>query len=135
VLHRSNPSGVAAPTGRYHHVVAVPAGTSLAFLAGQVGYPPDGGPAPADAAAQARQAFENIATIVRDLGAGPADIAKFTTLVVGPDGLAGFRAARDEVFDAWYPDGDVPANTLMLVAGLASPEILIEIEAVVALPV
>ena len=134
VLRRMNPSAVAAPTGKYHHVVTVPAGSDLAFVSGQVGYPPDGGPPATDPAAQAQQAFDNVGAIVREIGATPSDIVKFTTLVVGPEGLAGFRAARDAVFADWYPDGDVPANTLMMVAGLASVEILVEIEAVVALP-
>ena len=134
MLQRSNPAGVAPPAGAYHHVVTVPAGSTIAFLAGQIGTYPDGRPVDSDATAQARQAFANIATIVRELGATPADIAKFTTLVVGQEGLAGFRAARTNVFGQWYPDGDLPANTLMIVAGLASPEILIEIEAVVAVP-
>jgi enamine deaminase RidA (YjgF/YER057c/UK114 family) len=118
----------------YHHAVTVPAGTDLVFLAGQVGNHLDGRPIASDAAAQARQALANLGAIVREMGAKPCDIAKFTTLVVGADGLTGFRIARDEVFADWYPDGEVPANTLMVVAGLASPEIVVEIEAVVALP-
>jgi 2-iminobutanoate/2-iminopropanoate deaminase len=120
--------------GRYHHAVVLPAGTALAFVSGQIGNHLDGRPVEPDPTAQARQAFANLGVIVHQLGATPADIAKFTTLVVGADGLAGFRAARDEIFAGWYPDGDVPANTLMIVAGLASPEVLIEIEAVVGLP-
>jgi enamine deaminase RidA (YjgF/YER057c/UK114 family) len=134
MLRRSNPPGVPAPMGLYHHAVTVPAGTDLVFLAGQVGNHLDGRPITADATAQARQAFANLGAIVREVGATPRDIAKFTTLVVGADGLTGFRVARDEVFADWYPEGDVPANTLMVVAGLASPEILVEVEAVVALP-
>jgi 2-iminobutanoate/2-iminopropanoate deaminase len=134
VLQRTNPEGVAPPAGAYHHVVTVPAGTDIAFVAGQIGTYPDGRPVDADATAQALQAFDNLATIVRELGATPGDIAKFTTLVVGAGGLAGFRAARATMFAQWYPNGDVPANTLMMVVGLASPEILVEIEAVVALP-
>jgi enamine deaminase RidA (YjgF/YER057c/UK114 family) len=120
--------------GKYHHAVTVPAGTDLAFISGQVGNHLDGRPIESDATAQARQAFANLGAIVRDLGATHGDIAKFTTLVVGAEGLAGFRAAREEVFADWYPEGDVPANTLMVVAGLAAPEIVVEIEAVVALP-
>ncbi len=61
-------------------------------------------------------------------------MAKLNTLIVGPDNLPGFRAARDEVFSEWYPDGDVPAHTLAVVAGLAAPELLVEIEAILAVP-
>jgi 2-iminobutanoate/2-iminopropanoate deaminase len=133
VLQRLNPADVPAPLGRYHHVVTVAAGSDLAFVSGQIGNYVDGRPVDSDAAAQTRQAFTNLGSIVRELGAVPGDIAKFTTLVVGREALEGFRAARDEVFAVWYQGEDVPANTLMIVAGLASPEILVEIEAVVAL--
>jgi enamine deaminase RidA (YjgF/YER057c/UK114 family) len=134
MLRRSNPSDVPAPVAPYHHVVTVPAGTDLAFVSGQVGTYADGRPLDPDATAQAAQAFANLGAIVADLGATPGDIVKFTTLVVGAEGLAGFRAARGPAFADWYPDGDVPASTLMIVAGLAAPEFLVEIEAIVALP-
>lgn len=134
MLQRSNPAGVPAPLGAYHHVVTVAAGTPLAFVSGQVGAYLDGRPVDPDPAAQTRQAFANLGGIVADLGATPADIVKLATFVVGTEALAGFRAVRPGVFDAWFPDGDVPASTLVLVAGLAGPEYLVEIEAVVALP-
>jgi enamine deaminase RidA (YjgF/YER057c/UK114 family) len=134
MLSRSNPPGVAAPIGKYHHAVAVPAGVNLMFVSGQVGDHPDGSPVAPDAAAQARQAFANLGVILEAFGATPAHIAKLMTFVVGADSLPGFRAARDEVFADWYPDGEVPAHSLAVVAGLAAPELLIEIEAVVAVP-
>jgi len=120
--------------GRYHHAVTVPAGTDLAFISGQVGNYLDGSPIVSDPTAQARQAFVNLGAIVRALGATPSDIVKFTTIVVGPDAIAGYRSAREDVYSDWYPEGDVPANTLIMAAGLASPEIVVEIEAVVAVP-
>jgi enamine deaminase RidA (YjgF/YER057c/UK114 family) len=134
MLQRSNPAGVPAPVGAYHHVVTVAAGTDLAFVSGQVGTYLDGRPVDPDPAAQTRQAYANLGAIVAGLGATPGDIVKFTTFVVGAEALAGFRAARPPVFDEWFPGGEVPASTLVLVAGLAAPEFLVEIEAVVALP-
>ena len=103
-------------------------------MSGQVGNYPDGRPLDGDVAGQARQVFANLAAILTDLGASPAHVVKMTTLVVGEANLAGFRAARDEVFGEWYPDRDDPAHTLMVVTALAAPEFLIEIEAVVAIP-
>jgi 2-iminobutanoate/2-iminopropanoate deaminase len=132
MLNRSNPSGIAAPVGNYHHITTVPAGVDLVFVSGQVGNHLDGGPVASDAAGQARQAFANIGVIVEGLGVTPAYIAKLVTFVVGVESLAGFRVARDEVFAGWYPDGGVPAHSLAVVAALASPELLVEIEAVVA---
>lgn len=129
-----NPSGVASPGRGYHHAVIVPAGADIAFVSGQVGDYVDGRTMSADAVAQARQALANLATVVRELGASPSDIAKLTTLVVGAEGLAGFHVAQAEVFAQWNLGDEVPANTLVRVAGLGEPQILVEIEAVVALP-
>ena len=39
-----------------------------------------------------------------------------------------------EIFTEWYPDGDFPAHSLMVVAQLAAPEFAVEIEAVAAVP-
>lgn len=132
MLSRSNPIRAAAPIGRYHHITRVVADADLVFVSGQVGNHLDGSPVAKDASAQTRQAFANLGAILEEIGAVPADIAKLVTFVVGLDSLPGFRAARDEVFADWYPDGSVPAHTLAVVAGLAAPELLIEIEAVVA---
>jgi enamine deaminase RidA (YjgF/YER057c/UK114 family) len=134
MLRRSNPASVARPVGRYSHTTSVPAGTELVFVSGQVGNYPDGRPIDGDATGQARQALANIGAILADLGATPAEVVKMTTLVVGEANLAGFRAARDEVFAEWYPDGSDPAHTLLVVVALAAPELLIEIEAIVAVP-
>jgi enamine deaminase RidA (YjgF/YER057c/UK114 family) len=131
---RANPSVVPAPAGAYTHVTTVPAGTDLVFVSGQVAAYADGRPAPPDAAEQTRQTLANLGALVTHLGVTPAAIAKLTTFVVGPENLAGFRTGRTDVFAEWYPDGDFPAHTLVVVAGLASPEILVEIEAVVAVP-
>jgi 2-iminobutanoate/2-iminopropanoate deaminase len=134
MLSHSNPPGVAAPIGRYHHTTRVPAGVDLVFVSGQVGNHLDGSPIATNATAQARQAFANLGAILEDLGATPAHIAKLVSFVVGVDSLAGVRVARDEVFDGWYPDGGEPAHSLAVVAALAAPELLVEIEAVVAVP-
>jgi 2-iminobutanoate/2-iminopropanoate deaminase len=134
MLSRSNPAGVAAPIGKYHHITTVPAGVDLVFVSGQVGNHLDGSPIAPDAGGQARQAFANINVILEGLGARPASVAKLLTFVVGVESLPGFRTARDEVFADWYPDGGVPAHSLAVVASLAAPELLVEIEAVVAVP-
>jgi enamine deaminase RidA (YjgF/YER057c/UK114 family) len=134
MLSRSNPPGVAAPIGKYHHTTTVPADMNLVFVSGQVGDHLDGSPVALDAAAQARPAFANLRAILEELGSTPAHIAKLVTFVAGADSLSGFRAARDEVLASWYPDGEVPTHSLAVVAALAAPELLVEIEAVVAVP-
>lgn len=35
---------------------------------------------------------------------------------------------RSEIYAQWFPEGGTPANTLLLVAGLAHEALLVEIE-------
>lgn len=133
MLIRSNPSGIAAPIGKYHHATTVPAGSDLVFISGQIGSDPDGRVL-RDPVDQARAAFANIGVILADLDVGPGHIAKLLTFVAGADNVRQFFTVRDEVFAGWYPDGAVPSHSLAVVAGLADPELLVEIEAVVAVP-
>ena len=134
MVRRWNPDSVAAPIGRYSHVAAVPAGHELVFVAGQVGVREDGGLAGPDAHAQARQALANIERLLGSLGAGPEHVVKLLTFAAGAEHLAGIREAFAATFDRWYPDGDWPAQSLVVVAALAAPELTVEIEAVAAVP-
>jgi enamine deaminase RidA (YjgF/YER057c/UK114 family) len=44
------------------------------------------------------------------------------------------QRTRTEFFSNFFPEGDFPASTLVVVKGLADPRWLIEIEAVAAIP-
>jgi 2-iminobutanoate/2-iminopropanoate deaminase len=134
MTHRWSPDGLAPPIGQYSHLAAVPSDHELVFISGQVGVREDGTLAGADAEAQTRQAFANIGALLGSLGAGPANLVKLVTMVSGREHLAGCRAAREEVFASWYPGGDWPAHSLMVVASLAAPELTVEIEGVAAVP-
>ncbi|MEV1243352.1 RidA family protein [Nonomuraea sp. NPDC050022] len=129
---RWNPVGVPAPIGNYSHVATVPENTTLVFVSGQVGNLRDGSLAGPDALSQTRQVFANLRSVLDEFGATPDDVVKLLTFVSGTEQLPGFFAARDEVFAEWYPDGDVPAHSLAVVAALAAPELTVEIEAVIA---
>ena len=67
------------------------------------------------------------------MGATPDHIACLRTYLT-PGAQGGFYRGRDRVFSKWYPDGAYPANTLLVVSGLADPRALVEVEAVLALP-
>ena len=78
-------------------------------------------------AGQAQQAYRNLGLALEAAGATPADVTKLTTYVVGysPLLLPDLGAARRALF------GDsLPASTLVGVAHLARPELLIEVEAI-----
>jgi 2-iminobutanoate/2-iminopropanoate deaminase len=134
MIRRWSPAGLAAPIGQYSHLAAVPSDHEVVFISGQVGALEDGTLAGPDAEAQTRQAFENIGRLLASLDAGPANLVKLVTMVSAREHLAGCRTAREEVFAAWYPGGDWPAHSLMVVDSLAAPELTVEIEGMAAVP-
>jgi 2-iminobutanoate/2-iminopropanoate deaminase len=121
-----NPDGVTAPSAAYSHAALVPAGAELLVIAGQLGIDPDGNLGDG-IEEQAERAFLNIETILAAEGMTPANIIRLQTFLTdrayrGPAG-----EARQRVF------GDAkPPSTLLIVAGLAAPEFLIEVEAMAA---
>lgn len=128
-LERFSPDGVHDATG-YTHVVRFAKG-SLAFISGQVGIKPNGEIAGADLESQTRQVFANLGAALRALDASPSDVAKITVFVVNwsPELRPALTAGRGDFFG-----DEPPASTLLGVQALARPELLVEVEAVVALP-
>ena len=43
-------------------------------------------------------------------------------------------AARTEAYKRLFPEGDYPANTLLIISGLARPELMVEVSAIARLP-
>ncbi|MBT3789857.1 MAG: RidA family protein [Alphaproteobacteria bacterium] len=123
----SNPKTVATPLGAYSHTVAVPASASWLVISGQVGLDVKGKLQPG-IRKQAEQVFRNILACLKDGGMAKKDLVKFTVFLTDSRHIADYRAARKKVIG----DATVPASTLLIVNGLASPDILIEIEATAA---
>jgi len=129
-IRKVNPPDVPKPVAAYSHVAEVPPGHRLLFLAGQIGNRSDGTLAPT-IEEQAAQALENIRAILAAEGAEPRDIVKMTIYAASrPQNMAAISAKRAEIFKGTEP----PPSTWVYVAGLARPDILIEIEAVAAVP-
>ena len=76
-------------------------------------------------------AFRNVGLALAALGAGPENVAKITVLIVDHDmeKLRIMQAAQRVLFGAHHP-----AATLIPVPCLALPQMLIEVEAIAALP-
>ena len=123
-----NPSDLAPPpVGLYNHVVKV---GSTVYIAGQVPRGMDGKALhPGDAAAQIRQVWANLEIAVKAAGGTLQDIVKTTTYVVGSENLARIREVRMTIL----PKGGRPTSTTVVVAGLADPDFLVEVEAVAEL--
>ena len=117
--------------GGYSHVVSLPATGRLVWTAGQVPIAADGTVAPAgDWEAQARLTCENVGHALTAGGATWADVVKLTIFVVDMAGLPAIRAVRDEFVDVERP----PTSSLVQVAGLVLPDLLLEVEAVACVP-
>lgn len=111
----------------FRYSPAVAAG-GLLFIAGQVGLRPDGS-VPEDAPAQIDLAFQRLGAILGHEGLGFEDLVEMTSFHVRIDEqLQAFREIKDR-----YVQRDFPAWTIIGVAALARPNLLIEIKAVAAL--
>jgi 2-iminobutanoate/2-iminopropanoate deaminase len=134
MIRRWSPAEIGPPVGQYSHLAAAPADHQLVFLAGQVGTDAAGELVGPGAEAQSRQIFANIEALLASAGATPAHLLKIFTMVAGEAHLAGVRTARAEVFNRWFPAGDWPAQSLIVVSALAAPELVVEVEAVAGIP-
>jgi enamine deaminase RidA (YjgF/YER057c/UK114 family) len=128
-LEPIDPEGLAAPETYTHVIVAT--GGRMVFVAGQVAEDAAGRlVGPDDLAAQARQAFANLARALAAARARPEQVAKLTIFVVDLrlDQLPAIAAARAAVFA-----DHKPTDALIGVQALAHPGCLIEVEAVAVL--
>lgn len=112
-----------------HYTDAVRFG-DLLFISGIVATDSDGKVVgKADAAAQAAKIFENMGKILAAEGCGFGDVLKVTVFLRNMEHRAAINPIRQKVF------GDTrPASTLVEVAKLVDPDMLVEIEAVVGVP-
>jgi enamine deaminase RidA (YjgF/YER057c/UK114 family) len=128
-FHLATPPTLPPPNG-YSHVATVGPGSRLVWTSGQVPIPSDGSPTPiGDWATQTRVAMQNVGTALAAAGASWDDVFKLTFYVTDTSALATVRAVRDEFVNTERP----PTSSLVQVAGLFRPDLLIEIEAVAAI--
>lgn len=128
-----NPEGLTKPD--MYRQVAIATGSRLVFIAGQVARDASGNAVGAgDLAAQTEQAFRNVAIAVEAAGGRFADVAKLNVYVVdwAPEKMAALgegvaRAAATADIDPLKP------ITLIGVAALGEPDLLIEVEATAVL--
>ena len=119
--------GHPAPAGHYSHGIVTSG--RLLFVAGQVALDEKGELVGGDdAAAQARQVLTNLQRVIEAAGGRMADVARTTLYLTRLEDRGPVAEVRNEFFPA-----PPPANTLLVVSSLASPEFLVEIDAIVPL--
>lgn len=125
-----NPDGLFKPDSYFQ--VGVGRGSRLVFLSGQVAQDTTGAiVGKGDLAAQSEQAYRNVVTALKGAGASFSDVVKVTVYVVNwtPDKMeplvqGAMRVAMELGID--------PRRTMTLVgvAALGSPDLMIEVEAI-----
>lgn len=128
MLQRLNPPTAPAPFSRYAQAVAAPEGCRWLHISGQVGCDHDRNIAQGFER-QAELAWENLIAILKAAGYAVEDLVKVTLLLTDPKDVPASRVIRDR-----FLGGVEAASTLMIVAGLASPALLFEVEAIAARP-
>ena len=128
-----NPDGLPKPD--VYRQVAVATGTRIVFMAGQVARDADGAPVGSgDLAAQVEQAFRNVTIAIEAVGGTFADVAKLTVYVVDwtTDKMPALGEGVGRAVSALGIDPLKPI-TLIGVAALGEPDLLVEIEATAVL--
>ena len=128
-----NPEGLPKPD--HYCQLAIATGSRTVYLSGQVARDADGNPVgEGDLAAQVEQAFRNVLTCLTGAGASYADVAKLTIYVVDwePSKLGALGEGVGRVAGEFGIDPTKP-TTLISVAGLGEPDLLVEIEAIAVL--
>jgi enamine deaminase RidA (YjgF/YER057c/UK114 family) len=128
-LERINPGP--RPSG-FSHAVSVTGGRTV-FLAGQTGTDADGTVVGGGVVAQFEQALANLLTALAAAGGRPQDLASLTIYLVD---LEDYRARSREIGAVWHrlAGPQYPAMAAVGVTRLWSPDALIEIQAIAALP-
>ncbi|MCF2528081.1 RidA family protein [Yinghuangia soli] len=129
-----NPEGLPQP--EVYRQLSIATGSRMVFLAGQVARDADGNKVgEGDFAAQVEQAFLNVNTAITAIGGTFEDVAKLTVYVVDwtadkmpllGEGIG--RAAAKAGIDPVKP------ITLLGIATLAEPDLMVEVEAIAVLP-
>lgn len=123
-IKRSNPEGLYQPVAAYFQNNEVPAGARWLVTAGQVGIGLDG-KLVKDHRGQIEQAWKNVAATLKGAGMGPKDLVKLTIYMTlnAAEHLPYSREVRSKVLE-----GEKPGATLVYVAGLADPDMVIEVD-------
>ena len=127
MIEKTNPPGLATPNG-FSHVCITDLPKTI-HVSGQVAYDKQGNiVGENDLGAQTTQVYENIRTALAAAGATMDDVIKTTLYVkaLDPEKAKIIRQARASFLSANSP----PTSTMVGVASLAKPALLLEVEAI-----
>jgi reactive intermediate/imine deaminase len=129
-IERRNPDGVwKGRTALYNHCVRVTNATTTLYIAGQLARDENGQTVGVDdIRAQTAKVIENIRTILRAEGGDLHNLVKVTVYTTDMRYFDAIAEVRRRYFTS-----DLPTSTIVQVARLAQPDLLIEIESIAVL--
>lgn len=116
------------PFSNYAQAIEVAPGARHLFIAGQVGADPTG-KIPENAEEQHRLAWANVLGILKAAGMDHRNIVDARVFITDRSQIGLYRQVRDEVLK-----GHRAAATLLVVAGLADPRLVVEVTVIAAAP-
>lgn len=125
MLTLHNPPETGAPAA-YAQGVRVAGAQTVLFISGQVGMEPDG-TIPNHIEAQLELCWKRIFAVLADASLFRENIVKTTVYLTHADYIGPHRKVRDRMLEQ-----HVAASTMVVVGGLASPDLKCEIEAIAA---
>ena len=124
-MRRSNLKNDRAQSRGYSQAVVTEGGRTI-WLAGQVaGEDSSGRSLAADFDGQVREVFARLSRTLAEAGASLSDMVTMTVFITDPRLGDRFTQLRREIFG-----DDFPASALITVAGLARPEMLVEVQGI-----
>lgn len=118
-----NPDTIVKPASKYSQAVKLKTAKRRLVISGQVGMKPDG-TMETSTRAQMERAWTNLVAVLADAGFEKTHLVKITVFVTEPGQTGLYREIRDRALA-----GHCCAATYLQVAGLASPDMKVEIEA------
>ncbi len=118
-----NPENIVKPASNYAQAVVHSNTGERIVISGQLGLRPDGG-LEEGLEAQMERAWANVFGVMTAAGFDRTHLIRATIYVTLPGQATLYRKVRDKLLS-----GHICANTYIEVSALASPELLVEIEA------
>ncbi|MBK8900583.1 MAG: RidA family protein [Anaerolineaceae bacterium] len=131
MITRLNPDTL-AKNPAFSQIAVVEPPTQLIFVGGQNSVNAAGGIVGEDIASQTRQTLDNVVAALEAAGATLRDVVKMTIYVVQGQNMQDGYAAISRYTELGT---DPPTISVIVVAGLANPNFLIEMDAVAAIGV
>jgi 2-iminobutanoate/2-iminopropanoate deaminase len=128
MLNQIETDAAPKPFSNYAQAIEIAPGARYLFIAGQVGADPSGR-IPDSPEEQHRLAWANVLGILKAAGMDHRNIVDARVFITDRAQIGLYRQVRDEVLK-----GHKAAATLLVVAGLAEPRLVMEVTVIAAAP-